>query len=242
MKMVTNLGKPVKYINSTIDTSQGAFYYHSTLYTVKLNGTQYEAWKVNVTTPTGNFIDPWVWVNINYYVYTAPWWLGGWSVTYGESDNFNVEYYGSSAQSFFNTWNSLTTVASYGTVAAGLIALFSPIPLLGQAIGAALLIIGAGMTYESSTMTNYYESTGYSYIHLDFVNNYYYPWDAEGGSITSSVGLYGLNSAGGVYTFWYNVPLYAYAGVAGIALSGSIAGVSHAFISEYGSGTQVWFN
>ena len=26
----------------------------------------------------------WVMVSVNYFVYHAPWWLGGWSVTYGE--------------------------------------------------------------------------------------------------------------------------------------------------------------
>ena len=242
MERAANSGHPFKYVNSSINTSQGTFYYHSILYKIKINGTKYEAWKVNVTTPTGKFIDPWVWVNINYYVYTAPIWLGGWSVTYEESDNFNVEFTGSAAQSFYNNWEGITTYGGYGIAAAGLIAIFTPIPVLAKAVGAALTLAGMGLIYESSTMTNYYQSTGYSYIHLDVVNNYYYPWDIDGGSLSSSIGLVGLNSAGGVYNFWYNVPLVYYAGIMGVGFSGSIATISHSFISEYGSGTQVWFN
>lgn len=151
-EQVVNSGTPVNEINTSTVTSQGTFHNHSVLYEVNFNGTQYDLWAVNVTTPTGSVIDLWVWVNINYYVYRAPWYLGGWSLTYGENDNYNVEFIGSVAQSFFNNWESITTDAGYGLAATGLIALFVPVPVLAQAIGAALIIAGIGLLYEASTM------------------------------------------------------------------------------------------
>lgn len=242
MEKVVSFGKPVQYVNTSVDTTQGLFYDYSVLYKVNLNGTPYEVWKVNVTTPTGNFIDPWVWVNINYYVYHAPWYLGGWSLTYGENDNCNVEFLGSEALSFFNTWENITTDTGYGLAAAGLVALFIPMPVLAQAIGAALIVAGVGFEYESSTMLNYYESNGFSYIHLDLVNEYFYPWVTVLGSLASSIGLYGLDWGGGSYTFWYNIPFVAYGGMLGVAFSADISSVTQQFLNDYGNGNWVWFS
>ncbi|OWP54115.1 MAG: hypothetical protein B2I18_02080 [Cuniculiplasma sp. C_DKE] len=241
-EQVVYSGTPINEINTSTVTSQGTFHDHSVLYEANFNGTQYEVWAVNVTTPTGSVIDPWVWVNINYYVYHAPWYLGGWSLTYGENDNYNVEFTGSAAQSFFNNWESTTTYAGYGLAAAGLVALFIPVPVLAQAIGAALIIVGVGLLYEASTMLSYYESTGFSYIHLDFVNDYFYPWITLVGTFASSVGLYGLNSNGNSYTFWYNVPFVAYGGIMGVTFSAEVSSVNNQFVSDYGSGNWVWFS
>ena len=240
MEKAVDLGKPVKYLNRSTQTAQGTFYDRSVLYKVKFNGTTHEVWKVKVITPTGNIIDPWIWVNVNYYVYHAPWYLGGWSVTYGELDNFNVEFLGSAAKSFFNDWEDITTYAGYGTAIAGLIALF--IPILAQAIGAALLLAGIGLIYESSTMLNYYESNGNSYIHLDLFNNYFYPSVNVMGVLTSSIGLYGLDWGGSTYVFLYNVPLVFYNGIPGVTFSAYISSVCHKFVNDYGSGNWIWFS
>ncbi|MHB8361099.1 MAG: hypothetical protein ACYDAO_01275 [Thermoplasmataceae archaeon] len=240
-KKIVKYGSPIKYINTSTVTSKGTFYDHSVLYKATFNGTQFEVWKVNVTTPRGSIIDPWVWVNINYYVYHAPWYLGGWSLTYGESDNFNVKFTGSAAQSFFNNWENIGSDMGYGLGAAGLFALFIPIPLLTQAIGAALILVGIGSTYESQTMLNYYQSTGNSYIHLDFINNYFYPWITLDGTFASSISLIGI-SGGSTSTFWYGVPLVLYAGILGVTFSASISSVDNTFIRDYGSGNRIWFS
>ena len=46
----------------------------------------------------------WVMVTISYFVCHAPWWLGGWSVTYGEQDVFNELWAGSTAQNEYNNF------------------------------------------------------------------------------------------------------------------------------------------
>ncbi|EQB74033.1 MAG: hypothetical protein AMDU4_FER2C00034G0042 [Ferroplasma sp. Type II] len=240
---VVKTGHIVKQINTTTPTPNGVYHDHSVEYVAYINGTVFKAWKVKVTTPSGSIIDPWVWVNINYFVYKAPWWLGGWSITYGEQDHYNVKFSGSAAQSFFNTWESATTDLGYGLSAAGLIALFIPVPVLAQAIGAALILVGIGLLYEGSTMLNYFESTGYSYIHMEFVNDYYYPWVVTPlGSLASSMGLYGLDNNGNSYTFWYNIPYIAYGGYTAVFFSEYISNNCHQFVNEYGSGNQIWFS
>ena len=240
---IVRMGHIVKQINTTTNTPSGVYYDHSVEYVANINGTIFKAWKVNVTTSNGNIIDPWMWVNINHFVYTAPWWLGGWSVTYGEQDHYNVEFTGSAALSYYNRWTSVTSDLGYGLAVAGIFALFIPVPVLAQTIGAALILAGIGLIYEGQTMQNYFESTGFSYIHMEYVNNYYYPWVVTPlGSLASSMGLYGLDNNGNSYTFWYNVPYVAYAGFPGIFFSQYISNECNQFVNEYGSGNWIWFS
>lgn len=226
----------------SINTPQGIYSDNSRLYAVTVNGTLYGGWKVYVATPNGTVIDPWVWVVINYYVYTAPWWLGGWSVTYGEQDNYYNYYTGSAALSLYNGWESVNTDSGYALAAICLLASMMKAPIV-QAIAFALEISGITLIYESSTMINYYESTGFSYILFDFVNDYFYLWALTPlGSFASSFGLYRKDWSGNFYTFWYNVPYVAYTGILAVAFSADVSNCCHQFVGEYGSGTWVWFN
>ena len=237
-------GTILKQTNSSVETSHGVNYENSTLFNVVINGVDYNVWKVNITSANGVVIDPWIWVNINYYVYHAPWYLGGWSLTYGENDNFNTQYSGSAASSIYNEWMKVSTIGGYADIVIGAASLFLKIPsVYAKALGLSLAAIGASLLFESSTMDSYWQATGHSYIHFDIVNDYYYPWVVTPlGSEASSSGLLGVLNSGGSYQFWYNVPYILTDGIAGVTISAYYSSISQQFVSDYGSGNWVWFS
>ena len=172
-----------------------------------------------VTSDSGS----WVMVSINYFVYHAPWWLGGWTYTYGEHDVINMLYGGSSAQKLYNSIEHDLTLAGIADILSGVLytvfaeALTSAVPSAGASlliagIVAAVLLAGAGLSalILSNDYTKLYESTyaneptGNKYI-WNYLNiDYYYPNNPVT-SVDSSIGLEGKLSNGNSMTIIPNI-------------------------------------
>ena len=202
----------------------------------------------------------WVMVSVNYFVYHAPLWLGGWSVTYGENDVINSLYAGSSAQKYYNTVNSATTDEAIlddiaiGAIGVGLAFAAPSIgisAIAGGIIAAALVGAGAVVSVLAAVwmgdLTSLYESTyaneplGNKYIWVYDSVNYYYPWITVGGSLDSSIGMYGYLSNGNVVTFIPNVPFVIFGGIGGVGgveYAASLSGYTHSISNKIG--LNVW--
>lgn len=198
----------------------------------------------------------WVMVSVNYFVYHAPLWLGGWSVTYGENDVLNELWAGSTAQNNYNNFeNSINlggliggaAVSSItGYIVAGAIGGSWGGPI-GTIVGALVAIIaGVVIIHIDNAMTALYESTysnepaGNKYIWTYMSNDYYYPWITVVGSLASSIGFYGYLSNGNVETIWPNIAWGALGGVDGVVISGYFSSYIHYIANDYGTG--VWIN
>ncbi len=212
--------------------------------------------------PNGVLFDSgtWVMVTVNYFVYHAPWWLGGWSVTYGEHDVINSLYAGNSAQRYYNHVTSLTTdsgiLFSIAALVLSVAISVSPatfgLSALGGAIVAAALTaagvaVGALTAVWISDFTSLYESTyanehsGDKYIWMFDSVNYYYPSVTVVGSLASSIGMYGYLSNMNTITFIPNVPLVTYEAtsglavpISGVAIAASISGSAHGIANSIG--------
>ncbi|MFG1449727.1 MAG: hypothetical protein AAE983_03685 [Thermoplasmataceae archaeon] len=211
--------------------------------------------------PNGVLFDSgmWVMVQINYFVYHAPWWLGGWSVKYGEHDVINSLYAGSSAQNFYNHVTSTINVEgilfgiALGAIATGLTFAAPTLGIstvVGGIIAAALVAAGstaAALAYVwTSDLTSIYESTyanqpsGNKYMWMFDIVNYYYPSVTVVGSLASSIGMYGYLSNMNTITFIPNVPLVEYvstglaAPISGVAIAASISGTAHGIANSIG--------
>jgi len=198
----------------------------------------------------------WVMVTISYFVYHAPWWLGGWTVTYGEQDYLNELWAGSTAQKQYNNFENYISVGGLadGLAAGGIMAYITAGALDGYKLGnlaGALVgavigaIVGAGVIYIQDAMTTLYESTyanepsGNKYIWTYMVNDYYYPWITVVGSLASSLGFYGYKSNGNTVTLFPNIPIGAYGGVAGVTISAGFSSLVHYMSNKYGENNWV---
>ena len=194
-----------------------------------------------------------VMVQINYFVYHAPWWLGDWSVTNGEHDVFNSLYAGNSAQRYYNHVTSMTTDSGILFSIAALVlsvsisvspAIFG-LSALGWAIVASALTaagvaVGALTAVRDNDFTSLYESTygnehsGNKYIWMFDSVNYYYPSVTVVGSLASSIGMYGYLSNMNIITVIPNVPVTPYGAISGVALVASISGSAHGIAKSMG--------
>ena len=198
----------------------------------------------------------WVMVSINYFVYHAPWWLGGWSVTYGQQDNFNELWAGQTAQKQYNNFESYMTLGGLlgGTAASGITAYLLAGAIggswggpIGALVGAIVGIAMGLVIYKVDTaMTQLYESTyanepsGNKYIWTYMQNDYYYPWVTVVGSLASSMGFYGHLSNGNLVTLWPAIPFGAYGGVSGVVISSYFSSYANYLENKYGE--NIWVN
>ena len=164
-----------------------------------------------VTSDSGS----WVMVTINYFVYHAPWWLGGWTLIYGEHDVINNLYGGNKAQTVFNS--VYNNDGSIGDVLAafGAVVTIGGIATAGLAslIGALITYSGATLRGISSAYLKMYEST---YANEPAGNKYLWSYLSiyEYGQydnlpitpLASSVGWYGELSNGKTVTVISNIP------------------------------------
>ena len=249
-----NRGKVIVYNKTesfSYNNQEISVYYHSGSVSSLL---------VNIKTdlPSGVSFDSgeWVLVSINYFVYQAPWWLGGWSATYGEHDVINSLYAGSSAQKYYNSVTSATTdEAILDDIAIGAIGVGLAFASLSMGISAiaggiiAAALVGAGAVVSVlaavwvGDLTSLYESTyanepsGNKYIWVYDSVNYYYPWITVGGSLDSSIGMYGYLSNGNVVTFMPNVPFVIFGGIGGVGgveYAASLSGYTHSISNKIG--------
>ena len=151
-------------------------------------------------------------------------------------DKFNWLYTGSKAREFFDDWESKTTLGGYATALLGfgtaLIAFPDPIT---KAIGAALAAAGITVTYESSEMESYYESTNWQYIWMVLENDYYYPW-VPVMNLASHFSIYGYNaSSDKKYTFLPSVSVPSVGEYTNAAVSSMLSEVAHNWIKKHGS-------
>ncbi len=198
----------------------------------------------------------WVMVSINYFVYHAPWWLGGWSVTYGEHDVINSLYAGNSAQRYYNHITSetndhsiLISIALYA-LSAGLA--FAPASfglsglagaIVAAAVGGAGIVIDVLAVVWDDDFTSLYESTyanepaGNKSIWVYDTIDYYYPWVTVVGTLASSIGMYGYLSNMHVVTFIPNVPVVAYGSMTGLYVVSHLSSYTHKIANQIGCNT-----
>lgn len=169
-------------------------------------------------------------VQVNYFVYTAPWWLGGWSVTYGENDVINALYAGNDGQYYYNSVisgtndNAILQEAEIGVLGIGL-GLAAPTLGLSAAATAIIegvlvasgLLIGYLTTQVQGAITQVYETSwsdqnsGHKFMWMYENVNYYYPSVTVVGVLASNIGMYGytVNSAGSLSSIsvvpWYDL-------------------------------------
>ncbi len=208
------------------------------------NGSTAMITYINPELPGGVTSDSgeWVMVSINYFVYHAPWYLGGWSVTYGEHDVINSLYGGNSAQNFYNHVSTRTSVKGIvysillGALASSLFT--GGLSLVAGAIASAAVAIPAYIwvndltTLYESTYANH--NTGNKYIWIYDTINYYYPWITVAGSFASSIGIYGYTSNSNIVTFVPNVPFVAFGGVAGVVIAADLSTTTHNIANNIG--------
>ncbi len=185
------------------------------------------------TLPSGVLFDSgeWIMIAINYFVYHAPWWLGGWSVTYGEHDVINSLYAGGSAQNYYNSVTTATTYeailddAAIGVLGVGL-GLAAPSigisALVSAIIAAALVAAGAIISVIVAEwvgkFTSLYESTyanepaGNKYIWVYDTVDYYYPWINVACSFDSSIGMYWIFKQWKCSNFYIKRSIYSLCG------------------------------
>ncbi len=230
-----NQGYAKSLSSNSYVVTQDSQHNHTVIKLIRSNNTALLSLNSSSVSPDTSSSQPFFWVTINYFIFHAPWYLGGWSENYGQNDNFNLYLTGQAAASFNNEWMAVTTYADYALYSLGAIFIYYGASLggIGVAIGLALIAAGVGFTYEGAQMTSYYEGTGTQYIHLDFINNYYSPLEIVTlglGSLASSIGLIGVyNNGASPIVFWYNVPFVAYAGVEGVYFSSQLAGFAADF-------------
>ena len=197
----------------------------------------------------------WVMVTINYFVYHAPWWLGGWTVTYGEQDDFNELWAGSTAQKEYNSFEKYMTLdgIASGAAASGLTGYVLAGAIggswggpVGTIVGAVVgIVAGLVIMHIDDAMTKLYESTyanepsGNKYIWTYMMNDYYYPWITVVGSLASSIGFYGHLSNGNTVTIFQNTPLGVFGGVPGVVISGYFSSYVHYLGNKYGENNWV---
>ena len=201
----------------------------------------------------------WTMVSVNYFVYHAPWWLGGWSVTYGEQDTINSLYAGNDAQHFVNSaTNGANDQAILDGIALGAIgtglAFAAPTlgisALAGGIIAGILAATGAAVAYLTSQWTgklnSLYQSTyanepaGKKYVWMYDVIDYYYPSVTVVGVLASSIGQYGYLSNGNVVTFSGNVPFISYGGFTGLDYVVALSGYTQAIGNNFGWNTWLY--
>ena len=208
-----------------------------------------------VTSDSGS----WVMVSINYFVYHAPWWLGGWSVTYGQQDNFNELWAGQTAQKQYNNFESYMTLGGLlsGTAASGITAYLVADAIAGTSVGSRAGLVGAivggvvavlmgfAIYKVENAMTQLYESTyanepsGNKYIWTYMQNDYYYPSVTVAGSLASSIGFYGHLSNGNLVTLWPAIPFVAVGSLTGVVISSYFASYTNYIENKYGDNTWV---
>ena len=230
--------------------------------TAQSNGitTDYVIKLSSVSLPSGIPSDDGVYgmVQVNYFVYTAPWWLGGWSVTYGEHDVINALFAGNDGQNFYNSAISGSNDAALldgfalGVISVGLAV--SPVTaglsaLAAGIIAGAIVAAGLAITYFTvnfqNAMTNIYETSwadqpsGQKFMWIYTNVNYYYPSVTVVGVLASNVGIYGYevsdNSLASITVIpWYDLSSPTYA--AELSSDTQSAGSSHGWNSWYSDG------
>lgn len=160
-----------------------------------------------------------------------------WDITYGEIDRINWLYTGSKAREFYDEWGEVTTVSGYSTAIIGLGTTFIKFPNpVAIAIGTALAAAGITITYESSEMDKYYESTGWQYIWMVLENDYYYPW-VPGYNMASTFTIYGYNAqTGKKYTFLPRIKIPGVLGYTNEYIASAISKVAHDWVNSHGTG------
>ncbi|WP_145955345.1 hypothetical protein [Thermococcus henrietii] len=169
-----------------------------------------------------------------YYLKVHVW---RWDVTYGEIDKFNWLYTGSKTQEFYDKWGDITTISGYATAIIGFGTTLIKFPnIVAIAIGGALTAVGITLTYESSEMDKYYESTGWQYIWMVLENDYYYPW-VPLYNMASTFTVYGYNAqTGKKYTFLPRIEIPGELGYTNEYIAGVISKVAHDWVNSHGTG------
>jgi len=156
-----------------------------------------------VTSDSGS----WFMVTINYFVYHAPWWLGGWTWKYGQHDVINNLYGGNKAQTVFNSvYNNDGNIGNVLAAFGSTVAFITSFMTFGLSFIVGELIAFAGITLHdiSGDYLKMYESTYanepsgnkylWSYLSID-------QYDKNNPvALASSVGWYGKLANGKTVT------------------------------------------
>lgn len=185
--------------------------------------------------PGGVWMDigKWLMDQISYYVFHAPWWLGGWSVTYSEHDTYNTLFAGNTAQEEFNSvmnngWSYafvvgvVVTILGFGLPLAAPILSISTIaaPILGAAVAASGLTVAALA----------------SVVQLDYLK-LYYPWVTVVGTLASTISWYGYYADGSTLSIFPGWATWVSLGI-GSTVVASFAGYCQGIAKSIG--TNYW--
>ena len=198
--------------------------------------------------PGGVWMDSgkWLMVQISYYVFHATWWLGGWSVTYGEHDTYNTLFAGSTAQQEFNSvmnsgWSYAFVVGVLVTILGFGLALAAP--TLGISTIASGLTVAALASVVQSDYLKQYESTyanepsGNKYLWTALTMNFYYPWVTVVGTLASTISWYGYYADGSTLSIFPGWATWVSLGI-GSTVVASFAGYCQGIAKSIG--TNYW--
>lgn len=194
-------------------------------------------------------------VQVNYFIYHAPWWLGGWSVTYGEHDVINALFTGSYGQSFYNKEQLSSTLPEAEGIAAiilgvGLAAAPETLgisgvaaALIAGAVAAGGLITQAFIDNFNHAISNVYQSSwsdqpaGKKFMWVFVGVDYYYPSVTVVGVLASTESMYGYEVSGSSLVSTTLIPWYEGTTAKAVALSGYAqnSGSSHGWNTWYTS-------
>lgn len=193
-------------------------------YKMDTNNSMHVAIKNSNNMYPGNFpvcTGEYTMVSVNYLRITAPWYLGGWTITYGEDDTINILFVGSSAQSWYNhEYSTINTISSWaaaaGVVTGGAVFLGGQYGILSSAIKGiaseiAVIISLTGFTisaiqhYMGAQLHSMYDSTYANPLsgELKFIWEFYsvtyiYPWVTTIGTFLSTFTWNGYTNSGTV--------------------------------------------
>ena len=195
-------------------------------------------------------------VSVNYLKVTAPWYLGGWTITYGETDTINILFVGSSAQSWYNqemntihnieTWSmvggfiyggALTIANFYGLLTSALAKMAGIISFI---IASAAISIHFTQSYMGSALNSMYDSTYANpfngepkFLWIFYDATYIYPW------VTAGVGVMGSSFSWNGYTNTGTVSIMPYIPVlsnnpAWVATAYALTSEAHSLANKIG--------
>ena len=161
-----------------------------------------------VTSDSGS----WVMVTINYFIYHAPWWLGGWTWKYGQHDVINTLYGGNKAQTVFNGLyrHDGSTAAMLTTIFAAATGIAVETLGFSELVAAISLVVSLVLSNIKNVYLEMYEST---YANKPSGNKYLWSYlsidqyDKNNPvALASSIGWYGKLASGKTVTVIPNIP------------------------------------
>jgi len=194
-------------------------------------------------------------VSVNYLKVTAPWYLGGWTITYGETDTINILFVGSSAQSWYNQkYNTIGTISGWSSIASYILApitfvgiwygiaaltstIFGEISLIMESAGLAISYI---QNYMGNQLHAMYDSTYANplngepkFLWIFYDATYIYPW------VTAGVGVMGSSFSWNGYTNTGTVSIMPYIPVlsnnpAWVATAYALTSEAHSLANKIG--------